>query len=166
MVQDRLRDGTRIAQLVASELTGDRNVLQQVVVVDAEPDVEPTDDGALAYRVGLVSKAEAVDVGDRGQTTVDETVEADQTILGSVFVQPERARIEFTTAPETAAEAAQAADLRTRPQAVEPPQTLVFVEDGAEAKHVMAVFKSVVAAVDGSVESGESSESTESTGSE
>lgn len=148
MVQDRLRDGTRIAQLVASELTGDRNTLQQVVVVDANPNVEPTEDGALAYRVALVSEPEAVDVGERGQTTVDETVEADQTMLASVFVQPERARIEFTTAPETAAKVAQSVDLRTRPKAVDPPQTLVFVEDGAEAKRVLTVCKSVVTAVD------------------
>jgi hypothetical protein len=148
MVQDRLRDGTRIAQLVASELTGDRNALQQVVVVDADPDVEPTEDGALAYRVALVSEPEAVDVGERGQTTVDETVGADQTVLGSVFVHPERARIEFTVAPDAAAETAQSVELRSRPKAVDPPQTLVFVEDGAEAKRVMAVFKSVVGTVD------------------
>lgn len=144
MVADRLRDGTRIAQLLASELTGDRNRLQQVVVVDADPDVEPTDDGAVAYRVAHVSTPDAVAVGDRGQTTVDETVEADRTTLATVFVHPERARVVFSVYPETAAEAAQAAELSVRPKAVEPPQTLVFVENGAEAKRIIPVFQAVV----------------------
>ncbi|MFC7042825.1 hypothetical protein [Halonotius sp. GCM10025705] len=44
MVQDRLRDGKRIAQLLASELTGDQSALATVVVADADPDVEATDE--------------------------------------------------------------------------------------------------------------------------
>ena len=149
MVQDRLRDGTRIAQLLASELTGNRGTLKAIVVVDANPDVKPTADGALAYRVVRVSTPEAISVDERGQTTLDEGVEADPRSIASVFVHPERARIEFTAAPDTAAEAAKTANLRTRPKAVDPPRTLVFVEDGAAAKHVLAVFEAVVAAVDG-----------------
>ncbi len=148
MVQDRLRDGTRIAQLVASELTGNRGALAAAVVVDADRDVEPTADGALAYRVALVSTTDAIGVTDRGQTTLDETVEADPVSIAAVFVQPERARVEFTVAPDIAAEAASAAELRTRPKAVEPPRTLVFVEDGAAAKHVIPVFEAVVEAAE------------------
>lgn len=144
MVQDRLRDGTRIAQLVASELTGNRGALETVVVVDADPDVEPTDDGGLAYRVVRVSDPAAISLNDRGQTTLDETVETDRLSLASVYVQPERARVEFSVVPDTAAEAARQADLRTRPKAVDPPRTLVFVEDGAQAKHVISVFEAVV----------------------
>ena len=152
MVQDRLRDGTRIAQLLASELTGNRGALETLVVVDADPDVEPTADGALAYRVALVSTAEAITVDDRGQTALDETVEADPRSIATVFVQPERARVEFTMAPDVATEAARGADLRTRPKAVDPPRTLVFLEDGAAAKHVLPVFEAVVEAVDGATE--------------
>ena len=147
MVQDRLRDGTRIAQLVASEITGDRESLAGVVVVDADPDVEPTDDGALAYRVAHVSDPDAVAVGDRGETTIDERVDAERTTLAEVFVHPERARVEFAVAPDVAAEAAAEAEIRVRPKAVDPPRTLVFVADGAEAKRVMTVFKSVTAAI-------------------
>jgi len=147
MVQDRLRDGTRIAQLVASELTGDRQTLKGVVVVEANPDVEPTEDGTVAYRVAHVSAATAVDVGERGQTTIDESAAADKRILATVFVQPTRARVEFRSAPDVAAEAAAEAELRVRPKAVEPPRTLVFVEDGAEAKRVLSVFKRVVGEV-------------------
>jgi len=147
MVQDRLRDGTRIAQLVASEITGDRESLTGVVVVDADPDVEPTDDGTLAYRVAHVSDPDAVAVGDRGETTIDERVDAERTTLAEVFVHPERARVEFAVAPDVAAEAAAEADVRARPKAVDPPRTLVFVADGAEAKRVMTVFKNVTAAI-------------------
>jgi len=152
MVQDRLRDGTRIAQLVASEITGDRESLAGVVVVDADPDVEPTDDGALAYRVAHVSDPDAVAVGDRGETTIDERVDAERTTLAEVFVHPERARVEFAVAPDVAAEAAAEADVRARPKAVDPPRTLVFVADGAEAKRVMTVFKNVTAAIGESVD--------------
>ena len=158
MVQDRLRDGTRIAQLVASELTGNRGALEAAVVVDANPNVEPTDDGALAYRVVLVADSAAITVDDRGQTALDETVEADPHAIASVFVQPERARVEFSAVPDTAAEAAQQGDLRTRPKAVDPPRTLVFVEDGAEAKHVIPVFETVVDAVDTADEPTDSTE--------
>lgn len=149
MVQDRLRDGTRIAQLLASELTGNRGALESVLVVDANRDVEPTADGALAYRVAVVSTPEAITIDDRGQTTLDETVEVDLQSIASIFVQPERARVEFTTAPDTAAETARAVELRTRPKAVEPPRTLVFLEDGAAAKQVLPVFEAIVAALDG-----------------
>lgn len=52
MVEDRITDGKRIAQLLASELTGlERGALGTVSVEDAEPDVEPAADGAFAYRV-------------------------------------------------------------------------------------------------------------------
>ncbi|MFO7832983.1 MAG: hypothetical protein R6V31_02730 [Halohasta sp.] len=150
MVQDRLRDGTRIAQLVASELTGDRGALDQVVVAEADPDVEPTPDGAFAYRVDHIADPAAIAVGDRGGTTVD--ADAERTTLASVFVQPERARVEFVVAPDVAADAAAEAELRVRPKAVDPPRTLVFVADGAEAKRVMPVFRTVVAAIDESTD--------------
>jgi len=150
MVQDRLRDGTRIAQLVASELTGDRRSLARVAVVDADPDVEPTADGAFAYRVVRVADPAAITVGDRGGTSVDEG--ADRTTLAEVFVQPDRARVEFVAAPDAAAESAADAALRVRPKAVDPPRTLVFVEDGAEAKRVVEAFTSAADAVTASAD--------------
>ena len=51
MVTDRLRDGVRIAQLLASEVTGDQGRLKTLSVADADTDVEPTLDGTLAYRI-------------------------------------------------------------------------------------------------------------------
>ncbi|KAA9398218.1 hypothetical protein Har1130_04830 [Haloarcula sp. CBA1130] len=52
MVKDRIADGRRIGQLLASELTGlQRGPLSDVAVVDADRDVDPTPEGAFAYRV-------------------------------------------------------------------------------------------------------------------
>ncbi|WP_254279017.1 hypothetical protein [Haloarcula marina] len=74
MVDDRVTDGTRIGQLLASELTGlRRGPLGMVEVVGADPDVEPTAEGAFAYGV-----------------------EADEQRIGAVYVTPETA--EFRTA--------------------------------------------------------------------
>jgi hypothetical protein len=62
MVEDRITDGRRIAQLLASELTGlETGPLAAVSVTDADPDAEPSADGTVAYtiahggeRVGIV----------------------------------------------------------------------------------------------------------------
>ncbi len=129
MIHDRLDDGTRIAQLLASELTGDRDDLAQLSVTDADPDVEPTPDGALAYRV--------VHGSDDTKTTIAE-----------VFVQPDRVRVEFLVVVDDSAQAADSAGLRVRPKAVRPPRTLVFVEDGAQVKWILPTFETVVGLVD------------------
>jgi len=52
MVEDRITDGKRIGQLFASELTGlERGPLGSVSVEGADPDVEPTAEGAYAFRI-------------------------------------------------------------------------------------------------------------------
>jgi len=84
MVEDRITDGKRIAQLLASELTGlERGPLRSVSVVDADRDVEPTPAGATAYRL-----------------------EADGETVGTVAVTPETVRLELqrttATAPDRA----------------------------------------------------------------
>jgi len=69
MVEDRITDGKRIAQLLASELTGaETSPMDRVDVVEAVPDAEPSAGGTEAYGV-------AVD-GDR---------------IGTVTVYPETA---------------------------------------------------------------------------
>ena len=123
MVEKRLTDGRRIAQFLASEVTGHGDALAALSVTDADPDVEPTPDGVFAYSIDRD--------GDR---------------VASVFVQPDRARVEFEYAVDVAADAAREEGLRVRPKAVEPPRTLVFVEDGAQVKWVLSVLRSVVAA--------------------
>ncbi|WP_348611877.1 hypothetical protein [Halobaculum rarum] len=128
MVTDRTTDGVRIAQLLASELVGDRDILAEVGVSDADTEVEPTTQGALAYRV-------RVDVGEGSGF---------ERPIAEVFVHPDRARVEFVAAPDTAAEAAEDAGVRVRPKAVTPPRTVVFVEDGAQVKRVLPAFRAVV----------------------
>ena len=135
MVEDRLADGTRIAQLLASELTGGVDQLTRLSVTDADPDVEPTTDGTLACRVRFG--------GDETRASDDDTGG-----LAEVYVHPDRARVEFRVAPDVAAEVGQTQNLRVRPKAVRPPRTIVFVEDGAQVKGTLPVFEAVVDAVD------------------
>lgn len=165
MVADRLTDGVRIGQLFASEVTGDRGRLRDLAVTDADPEVEPTADGALAFRLVDVAGGESggdadVDVGDADVDGGDDTddhdgdaVEAsDGDVVADVYVQPDRVRIEFRRAPERVADAAADAGLRVRPKAVRPPRTLVFLEDGADVKRVLPALETVVE--DGSGPSG------------
>jgi hypothetical protein len=118
MVEEEVTDGRRIAQLLSSELHGRGDGgLDRVSVVDADPDVEPSTDGALAYRLETTG-------GDR---------------LGAAYVHPDRVRLSFRAGVEAAAAAAAQRDLRVRPKGVEPPRTLVFVEWGAETKRAADV---------------------------
>jgi hypothetical protein len=52
MVERQITDGTRIGQLLASELTGlSTGVMAAVTVVDADPEATATVDGTEAYRI-------------------------------------------------------------------------------------------------------------------
>ena len=144
MVDDRLTDGRRIAQLLASELTGGVDRLTRLSVTDADPDVEPTTDGGLAYTVRFGG-----DETEDGASEDDESEESDETEeLAEVYVQPDRVRVEFRVAPDVAAETGREQNLRVRPKAVRLPQTIVFVEDGAQVKWILPVFEAVVDALD------------------
>ena len=79
MVEDRITDGKRIAQLLASELTGlQEGPLGEVEVVDADPDAMPTTAGTEAYRVQYRKEA-----------------------VATVFLYPEYAEVRFETAIPT-----------------------------------------------------------------
>lgn len=123
MVEERLQSGTRIAQLLASELDGrDDGLLASLSVVEANHDVEPTAEGAFAYAIEQRGEEGS---GDGHQ-------------LCSVFVHPDRAHVELA-ASEVAVESAEDEGLRVRPKATRPPRTIVFVESGAEVKRVVSV---------------------------
>ena len=130
MVTDRLTDGVRIAELLASEVTGNESGLRGLTVADADRDVEPAADGA-ADGDGSVEADATADGHGPGEP------------VAAVYVQPDRARIEAIAAPDAAAEAAAAADLRVRPKAVHPPRTLVFVEDGAGVKRALTALEAI-----------------------
>jgi hypothetical protein len=126
MVDDRTTDGRRLAELLSSELHGrESGPLGRLAVVDADPDADPTTDGAFVYAVALD--------GDR---------------LAGVYAHPDRLHLEFERGVDAAARAGDAADLRVRPKAVEPPRTLVFVPDGAAVKRAVDVFAAVVESLD------------------
>ena len=117
MVEDRVTDGRRIAELLSSELHGRADGgLDAVAVTDAVDDVAPTADGALAYRVT-----------------------AGGSPLAAVHVPPDRVHLAFERAQAAAGDAAREAGLRVRPRATDPPATLVFVESGAAVKRAAAV---------------------------
>ncbi|WP_440989080.1 hypothetical protein [Haloarchaeobius baliensis] len=132
MVEDRVTDGVRIAQLLSSELDGrEDGTFARFAVVDADRDVAPTVDGALAYRVTCDGEA-----------------------VAEVFVQPDRTRVELRTGLDAAVERAEAlataadgtVDLRVRPKAVEPPRVVLFVESGAAVKRAADVLVAAVEA--------------------
>ena len=77
MVEGRVTDGKRIAALLASELTGlALGPLEDIEVVDADPDLTLTEEGTLAYRI--------VDSGTR---------------VGSVTVYPDHAVVSLEMGP-------------------------------------------------------------------
>jgi hypothetical protein len=139
MVEERLTDGVRIAQLLASEVEGGVGVLDACRVTDADRDVDPTPDGALAYRIRTDDSGS--DIGDTSVTDTD--------LVAEVFVQPDRVRVEFVASPDRAADAADSEGLRVRPKAVRPPRTLVFLPDGASVKRLLPVFDAVLTGRDG-----------------
>ncbi|RQG91545.1 hypothetical protein EA462_06185 [Natrarchaeobius halalkaliphilus] len=127
MVEDRITDGRRIAQLLASELDGrEDGELDAVAVTNVDRDVEPSADGARAYDVTRVR-----DGSESGR-------------LARVFVHEDRVRLEFEIEQEIAAEAGEAVELRVRPKASDPPRTLVFVESAAAVKRATDVVQAVL----------------------
>lgn len=136
MARDRVTDGKRIGQLLSSEIHGhERGALGRLSVAEADTDVEPTSEGAFAYGIDF-SAVETDDESESGTNKKNERIAA-------AYVHPDRLRIEFETGVETAANAADSADLRVRPKAVEPPRTLVFVESGAEVKPLLNIVRTV-----------------------
>lgn len=143
MVEERVTDGRRIAELLASEVTGREGELADLAVVDADREVEPTPDGARAYEVVLEGGPRAGMSGGE-----EDGGPPDERPLAVVFVQPDRVRIEITVAPDAALAAAEERDLRARPRATTPPAAVVFVETGAETKRAADVLGAAASAHD------------------
>lgn len=148
MTGDRVTDGVRIAELLSSELHGRTDgVFAHVAVTDAADDLEPTADGVRAYDV-VWSRDPLVAEPERDVAVLSaDAGDADGERLASVYVQPERARVEFVAGVEAAADAAEGTRLRVRPKATTPPRTLAFVESGAAVKDAADVATTVVRAL-------------------
>jgi hypothetical protein len=145
MVADRLTDGVRIGQLLASEVAGNHGRLRGLGVTDADPDVEPTPGGAVAYRL-VRDDSGGNRAREDAETTGGGEADGADGVVAEVYVQPDRVRIEFVRAPDAVADAAGDRGLRVRPKAVHPPRTLVFLEDGAAVKRVLPVLERAVRA--------------------
>lgn len=116
MVEDRVTDGRRIAELLASEVRGRSDgPLGALSVVDVR-DVEPTSDGARAYRIAA---------GDDR--------------IASVHVHPEGVALAVAGGWEIGA-TARAAGLAVRP-ADERGDTVVCVPSGAAVKRARDVLE-------------------------
>jgi hypothetical protein len=159
MTEDRVTDGVRIAQLLSSELHGRTDgVLAHVAVTDADADVEPSVDGEHAYDVAF-SRTTLVTEPDRDVDALDveggDSPGSNTESLASVFVHPDRVRVEFVAGVDAAAEAAADTRLRVRPKATTPPRTLAFVESGAAVKDAADVARTVVETLLADDETGE-----------
>lgn len=132
MVENRIHDGRRLAELLASELHGHKaGHLGRLTVTDADHEVEPTETGAYAYAITLGNG------------------EGDGERIATVHVHPDRLHLAVERGVGAAVERGKEAGLRVRPKDVRPPQTLVFVADGAEVKRATDVLATVVATLDG-----------------
>lgn len=151
MVEERVTDGRRIAQLLAAELRGhERDALGRLAVVDVR-DAAGTPEGEFAYGVALLPPGERA-----ARRNPDATQRDDTRRVADVFVHEDRARVAFRLAPDAARDAAQAAieeadargGLRVRPKLTDPPQTLLFLADGVAVKRALPVFRTVITASD------------------
>ena len=143
MVEDSVADSRRIAELLASEVDGRVDgILDTLAVVNPDRSVEGSPDGERAYDI-----ERAVDGSWEDARTRHAPNESRGELLAEVCVHEDRARIEFREGQDAAAEVAGERGLRVRPKAVEPPRTLVFVENGAEVKRAVDAVEAVTEAV-------------------
>lgn len=122
-------DGKRIAELLASEVTGRTDgVLGRLRVVDVRDlpeDLDADPDGTLAYGVAL----------DRGG--------ADPDRIADVYALSDRVRIAVRDGLDALPEAAERADLPVRATPAEP---VASVESGAAVKRAFDVLRAVARA--------------------
>jgi hypothetical protein len=120
MVEDTVTDGKRIAQLLASELTGlDEGLLEDISVADADPDAVPTDAGTEAY-----------------------TLVAGDDPIGTVSMFPEYATVTFERAvawPEG----------DRRPDLLDDSDSTLVVSSGAAVKRAVDAIRLWVRAANG-----------------
>ena len=115
MVDEKITDGKRIAQLLASELNGlESGVLNSVSVVDAEPDAAPDESGSEAYRIVYGESPVAV-----------------------VSMFPTETRVTFRIAVPWPEE-------RRRPETVAESGTALVISSGAEVKRAVDAIRPVL----------------------
>lgn len=120
MVEDRITDGERIAELLASEVTGLAvEPFDAVAVVDADRDATPSPEGTFAYRIAV-----------------------DDEPIGSVFLHPDHARVDLSV--PLAADVGDAAVGVERTET----ETTLRIPSGAAVKPARDLIAAAVAAVE------------------
>lgn len=115
VVEDRVRGGRRVAELLASEIEGrEDGPFDGLAVTDADRDVEPSVDGTRAYDIS-----------------------SDDGVIGQVFLHDKRARLELTSGLEAAREELIESEARWRVLGGDRPRILVFIPDGVTVKRVL-----------------------------
>lgn len=121
MVDDRITDGKRIAELLASELSArETGSLAAVSVVEADRDATPSADGTPAYRIAV-----------------------DGTRIAVVSLFPDYVRVTLSSGVETAVETAPGAGIPARR---EDDEAVLRVESGAAVKRAADVIAAAAAA--------------------
>ncbi|MFB6154111.1 MAG: hypothetical protein ABEJ27_07660 [Halodesulfurarchaeum sp.] len=180
MVDERIEDGSRIAELLRAEIEGLQGgvvgELEVAETADATDTTTKTSDTTTKKPDTTANKpdttTETLDTSAEAAEATAETGEnrrdADSETgtndgsestasagpgapafameyageeIATVFVQPDRCYLVVRHDPAGVAESAREEGLRTRPKAVKPPATLVFVEQGAAVKRVIDVLR-------------------------
>ncbi|QSG15235.1 hypothetical protein [Halapricum desulfuricans] len=119
MVEERITDGKRIAELLSSELSArETGALAPVSVIDADRDATPSNDGTPAYGIAI------------GGTNV-----------GTVALFPEYARVTLSVGVEAVVKAAGKAGVPARR---EDGTAVLQVESGAAVKPATDVIAAAV----------------------
>lgn len=154
MVDDRVRDGSRIGELLSSEVHGhERGVMGRLSVVDADTDATPSTGGTFAYALEYATPPPAG--GSR--------------VVATAHLHPEHLRLDIAAATETAVEAAEREDLPTTDPGDVGPENgewdgdagrgedggrevvAVAIESGAAVKPALRVVRAVTEALDDEV---------------
>lgn len=122
MVDNQVSDGTRIAELLASELDGRTDGwFDQVTIANVNHDVEPAVEGRAAY--DIVSNEDT---------------------LGTVYLQPNRVRFEVTARIGDLQAAADEVGLPVRSKSSTPPIVAILLENGAAVKKSLDVLEVLI----------------------
>lgn len=124
VVDERVTDGRRIAELLASEIEGRADgVFEMLSVTDADRSVEPRPDGTRAYDIS-----------------------ANTTVIGQVYLHPSRARLELSGGQAAGRDAVGSTDLEWRTTGGPGPKLLIFLPDGVAVKRVLPVLRAAAEA--------------------
>lgn len=122
MVENQVTEGRRIAELLASELDGRTDGwFDQVTIANVDQDVEPSVQGRAAYDIVINAKTR-----------------------GTVYLHPQRVRVELNDRIADLTAAAHAAGLPVRRKASGPPTVVILLENGAAVKPVLDVIEVLV----------------------